>query len=308
MFIVNKDEVLIPYCKFQDGYPPKWGYADSSGKLYSDLIYGYCSLFRGDFSIYGQYHYQSRDKNLVFGVLNKKFQSVENNIYSNLEFYPRSSNCFIGILNTKTSLNMIFSTRKFFNLDNGFSIYGNDIIPINEGFFAVNNIGVDIKIYTIQGDLFYALPFFIDYSGNSTNCDKDSFQFYKLLNFGDKGFSIDYFKTNTEFFQGDELWDDFETYSESHFQFEFSNDGELVKKGTNLNDKIKIKFDDCDWFSDELNGISFAEVQQELFESKLISSDKIFSNFFYGAKVYQSKSGTKYWQPKMEDYSTIYKL
>jgi hypothetical protein len=308
MFIVNKDEVLIPYCKFQDGYPPKWGYADSSGKLYSDLIYGYCSLFRGDFSIYGQYHYQSRDKNLVFGVINKKLEYVENIIYSALEFYPQSSTCFIGMLNTNTRLNLMFPARVFFNLENGFSIYGNEIIPINKKYFALNNIDVDLKIYTIQGDLLCTLPFFIDYSGNSTEAGRDSFQFYKLLNFGDKGFSLDFFKTNREYLQGNELWDDFETYSEAHFQFEFNNNCELVKKGNDLNDKIENKFDDCDWFSDELNGISFTGVQQELFESKLISSDKVFSNFFYGAKVYQSKSGTKYWQPKMEDYSTIYKL
>lgn len=308
MFNVNKDEVLIPYCKFQNGYPPKWGYADSSGKLYSDLIYGYCSLFRGDFSIYGQYHYQSIEKNLVFGVLNKKFESVENNIYSNLEFYPRSSYCFIGILDTKTRLNMIFSTRVFFNLDNGFSIYGNEIIPINEKFFALNNIDVDLRIYTIQGDLLCALPFFIDDNGNSTKCGRDSFQFYKLLNFGDKGFSLDYYKTNPEYHQGDDLGDDFETYSESHFQFEFNNDCELVIMGRNFNDNKENKFEDFEWFSDELDGISFTVVQQELFESKLISSDKVISNFFYGAKVYQSKSGTKYWQPKWEDYSTIKKL
>ena len=300
--------MFIPYCKFQNDYPPKWGYCEITGKPCTDLIYGYCSLFRGDFSIYGQYHYKSRDKNLVFGVLNKKFESIENNIYSNLEFYPQSSTCFIGILNTNTRLNFMFPARVFFNLENGFSIYGNEIIPINEKYFAVSNINFDLKIYTIQGDLLYTFPFFIDFNGNSTESGRDSFQFYKLLNFGDQGFQLDYLRTSREYHQGNEFWDDFETYSESHFQFEFNNDCELVKKGKILNDKLEIKFDDLDWFSDELNGIFFTEVQQELFESKLISSDKVFSNFFYGAKVYQSKSGTKYWQPKREDFSTIKKL
>ena len=117
---ISMESILIPYCKFQNGYPPKWGFEEVKGKnkhnSRTGLIYGYCSPFYGKFSIFGQYHYHSRNKNLTFGLVDKNLNLVENAIYSSLEVYPFNNYCFIGTLNSKIEdnkgLNNVFLNPK----------------------------------------------------------------------------------------------------------------------------------------------------------------------------------------------------
>lgn len=307
MISSNLEKILVPYCKFQNGYPPKWGYIDTSnGSIYTGLYYGYCSLFRNNYAILGEYHHYSKDRNLVFGVINKKMESVENPIYSYLEFYPRTSNCFIGTLNTKNRFEDNNFNKVFFNVENGFIILGREIIPINEKILTVND-GLFIKIITIEGKLLSKQPFYIDSNGNPTEFHKDSYSFKEITDF-ENGFCLDYFKTEITYYQDEDPLYELDTYNEQHFYFDYNLQGELLYKGPKHNSRDRLVYNDLCWNSNDIKEMNFLEVLYELVEQKLIDSDKIYHPVFYGAKLYQHKSGQKYWEPKFEDFKTIKKL
>lgn len=298
---------LVPFCKFQNGYPPKWGYKEVSTNICTDLIFGYCSIFRGLYAIYGQYHHNGRSKDLVFGVIKKSVDLIiENAIYKNLEFYPNSSSCFIGKLNTNTRLNDNNSAEIFFNADNGFSAVGNLIIPIDKHIFAVINEPFDIRIFSINGKLIHDFPFSIDEFGNVSEISLDSYMFCEAVSYEESGFRLRFINTQRQKHGIDDVY--FETYSEKYYNIDFNSKYELIERGINLHQKKGSKYKDLGWKPNDLNELSFSEVLYDLVKQKKVDSDKIYHPIFYGAKLYEHKSGQKYWETKFDHYSTFKKL
>ena len=239
------EPILVPYCKFQNGYPPKWTYYNISGHrefLSPGFIYGYCSIFRDKYAIYGQYHYHSRDKNLVFGVINKKMESVENAIYSFLQFYPGTSNCFIGRLNTNQSVEKESPSHQvFFNINNHFWTTGFDIIPISNNLFIVNNLNQEIKIVSTEGIQIFRLPFFVNKQGKEVEGSRNSLEFHKAIIYRSEGFSLRYYKLENNSFYADEDENEIvDSFNEKVYYFDFDITGNLLHQGkkTSFNESI----------------------------------------------------------------------
>lgn len=312
------EPILIPYCKFQNGYPPKWSYYDISGQRnFSSpgFIFGYCSIYREDYAIYGQYHYHSQDKNLVFGVINRKLESVENAIYSNLNFYPGSCNCFIGRLNSKQNIEKEHCVHQiFFNVSNNFWTTGFQITPLTNRLVLINNLEQEVKIITTEGILVNKLPYYINKDGKEVPFSKNCLGFLKAIMYGDLGFSLCYLNVINHSYYADEYeMEMVESYCEEYYFFDFDNEGNLLNQGTKTSfDKSRglsfIQYDESKWVPTGIIELSFMEVQTELFENKLISSDNIFNPVFYNASVYKSLWGNKFWEPKSEDFINKAKL
>lgn len=304
----NSDTNLVPFCKFQNGgYPPKWGYMDVSSGLRTDLIFGYCSPFRGNYAIFGQYHYNGRNKNLVFGIIKKSIDNIiENSIYNYLDFYPNSCTSFIGKINTKTRLNNSISTEVFINIEDNFSIVGNLIIPIDEYTFAVVNEPFDVRIFNINGKLIYDLPFSIDEFGKASEISQVSYDFNKALSFEDGGFRLKFINTKMEKHIVDDGY--FETYTENYFDYDFNSKYKLIDKGKNLRQKESNKYEEFKLPSNDLIELSYVEVLEDLIKQRLLDSNNIFHPIFYRAKLYQHKSGLKYWETNFDKYRSVKKL
>jgi hypothetical protein len=297
--------ILVPYCKFQNGYPPKWGYEELSTKtgrnFRTDLIYGYCSPFYDEFAVYGQYHYHSRNKNLTFGLIDKNLNPVENAIYSSLEVYPFNNSCFIGSLNSKIdrSKGVI---NVFFNPINKFWIKGYEVHPINKDLFVLSNFQESIvKIYSCWGRCINSFPFAVDEKGEKNQIENDSYVFDKVKNLGEFGFRLKYWKNGFTHF-GDFDGDPIEDYWESHFYIDFDNDGNYLFSGKrtdfdNIKNYTSVVHSSQKNYPEGLVELNFVDVQQELYDDKIIDSNKIYDPVFYGANVFMYES-IKFWEPQ----------
>jgi hypothetical protein len=304
--------VLIPYCKFQNGHPPKWGYEELKGlnprNSRTDLIYGYCSPFYGDFSVFGQYHYHSRNKNLTFGLVDKNLNPVENAIYSSLEVYPYNSSCFIGNLNSKIIPYSALS-NVFFNPNKDFWIKGEEVLPINSNLFAITNLNEStVKIFTCEGSCMYTFPFCINNKGQETKIIRDSFVFDKINNIGEFGFRLKYWNNGFEYF-GDFDGEPIEEYWEQYYFIDFDKNGNLLFSGARTDfDKILNFTTDVDRplisYPEGLEELRFIDVQQQLLADGIIDSDKIYNPVFYRASLYKYES-RKFWEPQSRQFSVV---
>ncbi|MBM3454895.1 MAG: hypothetical protein FJX80_07085 [Bacteroidetes bacterium] len=312
MISSNLEKILVPYCKFQNGHPPKWGYEVLKGRngctTRTDLIYGYCSPFYGEFAVFGQYHYHSRNKNLTFGLIDKNLNPVENAIYSSLEVYPFNNSCFIGSLNSKVERSNGLDNL-FLNPTNQIWLKGYEVHPINSNLFALSNLHESsVKIYSCMGECIHVFPFFIDDKGRKTMSDKNSYIFDNIKFFGEHGFRLKYWDNGFKYF-GDFDGEPIEEYWEKHFYIDFDSDGNYLFSGH------RTDFDDIKKFNSvpkrsQTNypagvvELSFVDVQQQLFNDKIIDSDKIYNPIFFGAKVFMYES-RKLWEPQSRQFRVV---
>jgi len=166
--------MLLPFCTFKDNHKTIWDYRNvSNPELKVSKDFAYCSLFRDDYAIFGEYSGDPENGKILYGILDNDLKVIEPAIYDSLEFYPYKSFCFIGKLGTNFNYHEevgstmpftdgAFHQKVIFNIEGSkFWYIGKEIIPINKDLFVVVNKPDKVNLHSSDGYLISELPFSI---------------------------------------------------------------------------------------------------------------------------------------------------
>lgn len=301
--------MLIPYCKFENNCITRWKYLNlTQPEIESNFEYAYCSLFRNDFAIFGEYLGDANNQIIRYGVLNKNMEVVEPAIYSSLEFYPNSDSCFIGSLDTKMNYHDVYlHETTIFNIKNDrFWLIGHTITGFYDNLFLLVNAPYDLKLYRTDGELIHVLPFILKKDLLKYPEIESDYVFDKL-EFCSNYFRIRYW-TNGFTKQGKGPYDEYDDheYWELEYWFFFNANGEMVGNGVNKDEFTKNEFMRSAW-KDGLEELKLLphgfkplivdEVYNDLLENGLLKSEEKMSFGDPEKYVFLTDDGKQLWSP-----------
>lgn len=294
MHSTENNDLVVPFCKFQTNpINSKWGYYNLNGEKVCDFTFRYCSLYNGDYAIFGEYKIKDYP-NLCYGLIDRSFKVIHQPIFNSLYPIHDRPNCFLGFLNTTfynndavyldSSRNVFLIGTKIFLLKSGITI----VEKLNEGVFGYNS----------KGDLLFSKPYsFID-------SQEKFFGFDKVVDYNEFGFSIDYSNIESEEINVS-MWKGEETlstaYSRTDKKIHFDNtgnetvlnvDSDSNHEQFNILNSTTQNFN-FDFEKYNLLPVSYLEVVEDLISKKSLYD--IDHRRLPNIKLYMNKSGFKFW-------------
>jgi hypothetical protein len=310
--------MLLPFCTLKDNHRTIWDYRNvSNPELKVSKDFAYCSLFRDDYAIFGEYIGESENCKILYGILDIDLNIIEPAIYDTLEFYPNKSYCFIGTLGTNFNYheeegnpgplgNGAFHKEIIFNIKGAkFWHIGKEIIPINNDLFIVVYKPDKVNLYNFDGRLISELPFSISKTSPFDKRETVNLIFDNVMK-SDDLIRLKYFHCGV--YPGS-LDDDGPEYWQMHCYYFFDTKGGFLGESELEDAYMSQYFMKPGWrnnleniyrISNDVIPRSLSLVYLDLLKNKLVFSkyetpfnwDELF--------VFELADGTKLWSPKTQ--------
>lgn len=313
--------MLLPFCTFKDNNRTIWNYRNSANpELKVSKDFAYCSLFRDNYAIFGEYIGESENCKILYGIIDIDLNIIEPAIYDSLEFYPNKSYCFIGTLGTNFNYHeelenpgplgngafhkeIIFNTRgcKFWRI-------GKEIIPINKDLFVVVNKPDKVNLYNSDGKLISELPFSISKPSPYDKLELVNLTFDYLDKSNDL-IRLKYFHCGAEpgwhDDDGPEYWFMYYYYFFS-FQGNFLGESELedaYKSQSFMKSGWRNNLENIESMPNDLVPTSLNSVYSELLKNNLVYSKYNQPYEWNDLFVFELSDGTKFWSPETQSFA-----
>lgn len=303
---IDNKQVVIPYCKFQSSPTnSKWGYFDINGNKVCGFSFRYCSIFNGDFAVFGEYKIKNYPK-LCFGLIDRNFDVIHSPIFSCLNSVYARPNCFEGFLDTTFYDN----NAVYLSMTDNIFLTGSEIYLLKCGLTLVERHLESINCYNSKGTLLFSRP--VSISDDNSNW----YGFDKVIDCGSMGFYLLYSNVETEeidmsVWKEEELY---ETFYTTHIKKIFFDINGNIISPDSFNQEthygINVKLENSQLESTFLkeNGlisISYIEVAEDLISNGLLYEDNY--TILTGFRLYQTEFGMKFWSdetslPKTVDF------
>ena len=310
--------MLLPFCTFKNNNITLWNYKNiANPELNIKKDFAYCSLFRDNYAIFGEYSGDPENGNILYGILDTNLKVIEPAIYHNLEFYPYKSYCYIGTLGTNFNYHkevgnsgqighIALHKKIIFNIEGSkFWYIGKEIIPINKDLFVVENKPDKVKLHSSDGRLISELPFSISKSSPYGKREMVNFIFDNIEK-SDDLIRLKYCHTGAE-----PVWHDDEIpeYWYIYYFYFFSAQGDFLGE-SEIEDAYKSQyFMNSGWMNNHENIQSIPNdvvpksldlVYSELLKNKVVSSKYKIPNEWRKLFVFELPGGFKFWSSKTQ--------
>jgi len=301
---IDKKEVLIPYCKFQSSPTnSKWGYYNIQGNKVCGFSFRYCSLFNGDYAVFGDYKIKNYPY-LCYGLIDRNFNVIHSPIFSCLNSVHTRPNSFEGFLDTTFNDN----NAVYLNITEKIFLTGSEIYLLKCGLTLVERHLESINCYNSKGSLLFSRPVFI------SDENSDWYGFDKVVDCGSQGFFLLYSNIETEeinmsMWKGEEFYDTFYTTHIKKIFFDIN--GNIVSPDSFNHEAeygINVKLENSQLESiflkeNKLITLSYNEVAEDLISNGFLYEDN--NTNLTGFRLYQADSGLKFWSEETSLPKTI---
>jgi len=225
-----------------------------------------------------------------------------------LSFFPNSSDCFIGSIQTILNIKGNSFNQVFFNITNRFLVIGNKITPLSETLFLLEEQDECLTIYTTSGMRLCRYPYFLNRKGEHVEVySRNCYQFDKVEFFTSYGFRLQFLNIIPH----TGLEDNDIEYTDETFYFDFDTDANLLNSSKrSLYHELSsspLFIDETKWKPRFLYEVCYLDVLNQLEEQKLIQGHGNDYPKFYNAELYRTKD-FNFWQPSKNDFTTLYTL
>lgn len=318
--------MLLPFCTFKDNNRTIWNYRDSANpELKVSKDFAYCSLFRDNYAIFGEYIGESENCKILFGIIDIDLNIIEPAIYDSLEFYPNKSYCFIGTLGTNFNYHEElknpgplgkgdFHKEIIFNIKGcKFWHIGKEIVPINKDLFVVVNKPDKVNLYNSDGRLISELPFSISKESFFNHITHEKEMVDLVFDYVEKSndlIRLKYYYCGV--YPGEEG-----EYYYMHYYYFFNAKGDFLgesEKEDAYHSQFFMKsgwrnnLENIEIIPNDLVPHSLSSIHSELLKNNLVYSKYKHPSKWDELFVFELTDGTKFWSPETHELVPKYNV